>query len=75
LRVPKIKPLEEILRMDKEQLLNYLMESEISVLPTDSVAVVPFPHGTKILFYHKNQDRPYKIRVYLTRIEDVELLK
>jgi hypothetical protein len=75
LRVPKIKPLEEILRMDKEQLLKYLMESETSVLPTDSIAVVPFRHGTKILFYHKNKGRPYKIRVYLTRIEDVELLK
>jgi hypothetical protein len=75
LRIPKIKSLEEILRMNKEQLFEYLKESESSVQATDSIEVVPFEHGTKILYYHKNQNKPYKTRVYLTRIEDAELLK
>ena len=75
MRVPKIKPLGEILRMNKKELFEYLKESEISMRPTDSIEVVPFEHGTKILFYHKNKNKPYKTRVYLTKIENTDLLK
>jgi len=75
LRVPKIKPLDEILKMNKEDLFEYLKESERSMQPTDSIEVVPFEHGTKIKYYHKNQDKPYKTRVYLSKFEDSDLLK
>ena len=75
MRVPKIKPLDEILRMNKKELFEYLKESEISMQPTDSIEVVPFEHGTKILYYHKNKNKPYKTRVYLTKIENTDLLK
>jgi hypothetical protein len=75
LRSPKIKPLEEILKMNREQLLQYLKESEISMQPSDSVKFVPLPNATKVLFFHKDQSKPYKTRVYLSRIEETELLK
>lgn len=71
----KIKPLDELLKMGKKELFDYLKESEIAMMPTDSIVVKPFEHGTKILFYHKGQSRPYKTRVYLSKIDDVDLLK
>lgn len=75
MKISKIKPLDEILKMSKKELLHYLKESEISMQKTDSVEVKPFKHGTKILFYHKNQNKPYKTRVYLTAIDYLENLK
>ena len=75
LRVTKIKPLDELLKMSKEELFQYLKESEISMQSTDSVQIVPFEHGTKILYYHKDQAKPYKTRAYLNKIEDSESLK
>lgn len=61
--------------MSKKELFDYLKESEISMQPTDSIEVVSFEHGTKILYYHKNKNKPYKTRVYLTKIENTDLLK
>ena len=75
MRVTKIKPVDELLKMSKEELFEYLKESEISMHPTDSIEVVPFEHGTKILYYHKDQTKPYKTRAYLNKIEDSEMLK
>jgi hypothetical protein len=75
LRVTKIKPLDELLKMSKEELFQYLKESESSMQSTDSVQIVPFEHGTKILYYHKDQIKPYKTRAYLNKIEDSESLK
>ena len=75
LRGTKIKPLDELLKMSKEELLQYLKESESSMLSTDSVQIVPFEHGTKILYFHKDQMKPYKTRAYLNKIEDSESLK
>ena len=75
MRITKIKPLDELLKMSKEELFEYLKESEISMQPTDSIEVVPFEHGTKILYYHNNQTKPYKTRAYLNKVEDSEMLK
>ncbi|MGI0026531.1 MAG: hypothetical protein ACREAD_01640 [Nitrosopumilaceae archaeon] len=75
MRVTKIKPLDELLKMSKEELFQYLKESESSMQATDSVQIVPFEHGTKILYYHKDQTKPYKTRAYLNKVEDSELLK
>ena len=74
LRGTKIKPLDEILKMSKEELFEYLKESESSMQSTDSIEIVPFEHGTKILFYHKDQTKPYKTRAYLNKVEDSDLL-
>jgi len=60
--------------MSKEELLEYLRESENSMQSTDSIEIVPFEHGTKILYYHKDQAKPYKTRAYLNKIEDSDLL-
>jgi len=60
--------------MSKDELFEYLKEYEESVKPTDSIEVVPFEHGTKILYYHKNEKKPYKTQVYLNRIDDLDLL-
>jgi hypothetical protein len=75
LRVPKIKSMDELVKLNKEELFEYLKEYESSVKPTDSIEVVPFEHGTKIVYYHKNQRKPYKTQVYLSKIEDSDLLK
>lgn len=75
MRSSKIKPLDELLKMSKRELFEYLKESEISMQPTDSVDIKPFEHGTKILFYHKGRTKPYKTRVYLSKIDDVDSLK
>jgi hypothetical protein len=61
--------------MNKEELLEYLKQSEKSMQPSDSIEVVPFEHGTKVLYYHKNQTKPYKTRVYIARVEDNDLMK
>jgi hypothetical protein len=61
--------------MNKEELLEYLKQSEKSMQPSDSIEVVPFEHGTKVLYYHKNQTKPYKTRVYLAKVEDNDLMK
>jgi hypothetical protein len=61
--------------MTKEEMLRYLRESEISLEATDSVRVVPLEYGTKVLYYHENEIKPYKTRVYLTRIDETELLR
>ena len=68
------KSLEDLLKMSKDELFEYLKEYEESVKPTDSIEVVPFEHGTKILYYHKNEKKPYKTQVYLNRIDDLDLL-
>jgi len=69
------KSLEELLKMSKDELFEYLKEYEESVKPTDSIEVVPFKHGTKILYYHRNEKKPYKTQVYLNRIDDLDLLR
>ncbi len=75
MRVPKSKPPDELLKMSKEELFRYLRESEVSARDTDSFKIVPFKNGTKILFYHLNEEKPYKTRVYLNRVDEGELLR
>ncbi|MBI3640168.1 MAG: hypothetical protein HY223_07630 [Thaumarchaeota archaeon] len=75
MRDTKIKPLDELLKMSKEELFQYLKESESSMQSTDSIEIVPFEHGTKIVYYHKDQTKPYKTRAYLNKVEDSDLLK
>jgi hypothetical protein len=75
LKVPKFKSTDELMKMSKEELFQYLAQYESSVRPTDSIEVVPFEHGTKILYYHRNQRKPYKTQVYLNKVEDADLLQ
>ena len=75
MRVPKRKPPDELLKMSKEELFRYLRESEVSARDTDSFKIVPLKNGTKILFYHLNETKAYKTRVYLNRVDEGELLR
>lgn len=74
LKVP-IKPMDEIMKMKKDELFNYLKEYDSLVKPTDSIEVVQFEHGVKIFYYHRNQKKPYKTQVYLNKIDDMDSLK
>jgi hypothetical protein len=67
--------MDELLKMNKEELFDYLKEYDSLVKPTDSIDVVPFEHGVKVIFYHKNQKKPYRTKVYLNKIEDMNSLK
>ena len=75
LRVPKRKSPKELLAMSKEELYHYLRESEVSARDTDTFEIVAVKNGTKILYYHMNQTKPYKTRVYLNKLDENELLK
>ena len=74
LKVP-IKSMDEIMKMRKDELFNYLKEYDGLVKSTDSIEVVQFEHGTKILYYHRNQKKPYKTQVYLKKIDNMDSLK
>lgn len=75
MRAPKRKSIDEILRMSKNELLEYLRESELSMSESDSIKITHFKHGTKILYFHKDENKPYKTRVYLNKFDESELLK
>lgn len=66
------KRISEILGMSKRELYEYL-RSDNSLQPTDSLQIMPFEHGVKVLYYHKNGEKPYKTRVYLNNGENPDL--
>ncbi len=68
------KSIREILKMPERELSEYLRETDNTLGPTDSTRIVPFEHGIKVLFFHKNQEKPFKTRVYLD-IENPDVLK
>lgn len=68
------KSIREILKMSERELSEYLRETDNTLGPTDSTRIVPFEHGIKVLFFHKNQEKPFKTRVYLD-IENPDVLK
>ncbi|MGI0074095.1 MAG: hypothetical protein ACREA3_09825 [Nitrosotalea sp.] len=68
------KPIREILKMSERELSEYLRETDNTLGPTDSAKIIPFEHGIKVLFFHKNKEKPFKTRVYLD-IENPDVLK
>jgi len=63
------------MKMKKDEFFNYLKEYDSLVKPTDSIEVVPFEHGIKVLYYHRNQKKPYKTQVYLNKMDNMNSLK
>jgi len=59
------KKIVEILRMSERELLEYLKETDSSILVTDSIQIMTFEHGVKAIYYHKDSPKPYKTRVFL----------
>lgn len=74
LKIPSIEKI-ELLRSNKEQLFEYLRNYDTSLRSTDTIDVVNFEYGIKILYYHYEGRKPYKTRVYLNKMGDTELLR
>ncbi len=68
------KSIHEILKMSERELLWYLRETDDILGSTDSTKVIYFEHGIKVHYFHKNQENPFKTRVYLD-IENPDVLK
>jgi len=65
----------EQLLSNKEELFEYLRNFDGSLRSTDTIQVVRFEYGIRILYYHTEGSKPYKTRVYLNKIEDTDLLR
>jgi hypothetical protein len=66
--------IEHLLRTNKDELFEYLRDFDSSLRLTDTIEVIHFEYGIKILYYHKEGSKPYKTRVYLNKMEDTDLL-
>jgi hypothetical protein len=69
LKIPPIKTIEQ-LRKNKDELFEYLRDHDNSLRSTDSIEILDFEYGVKILYYHKEGGKPYKTRVYLNKMGD-----
>jgi hypothetical protein len=70
----KRKTISEIMKMSKEELYQHFRQEDESIQSTDRIDMKPFEHGIKILYFHKDSEKPYKTRVYLNP-EESESLK
>ena len=74
LKIPPIKTIEQ-LRKNKDELIEYLRDYDSSLKSTDSIDILDFEYGVKILYYHKEGSKPYKTRIYLNKMGDNKLLR
>ena len=74
LKIPPIITIEQ-LRKNKEELIEYLRDYDSSLKSTDSIEILDFEYGVKILYYHKEGSKPYKTRIYLNKMGDNKLLR
>ena len=72
LKIPPLKTIEQ-LRKNKDELFEYLLDYDSSLKSTDSIEILDFEYGVKILYYHKEGSKPYKTRVYLNKMGDTTL--
>ncbi|HVZ62726.1 MAG TPA: hypothetical protein VG896_03530 [Candidatus Nitrosotalea sp.] len=70
----KRKTINEIMKMNKEELYQHFRQEDESIQSTDIIDMKPFEHGIKIFYFHKDSEKPYKTRVYLNP-EESESLK
>ncbi|MFZ0184485.1 MAG: hypothetical protein WBV92_01200 [Nitrosotalea sp.] len=68
------KRISEILKMDEEELYQYLRQEDSSIQLSDKIEIKPFEHGIKIFYFHKDSEKPFKTRVFLNP-EESESLK
>ena len=66
---------EHLLRTNKDELFEYLRDFYSALRSTDTIEVIHFEYGIKILYYHKEGSKPYKTTVYLNKMEDTDLLR
>jgi hypothetical protein len=67
LKIPPIKTIEQ-LRKNKDELMEYLRDYDSSLKSTDSIEILDFEYGVKILYYHNEGSKPYKTRIYLNKM-------
>ncbi len=67
---PARKKIEEILKMSQRELVEYLRETDNILQPTDFIQILPFEHGIKVTYNHKDSTKPFKTRVYLKNTEN-----
>ena len=67
------KRINEIMKMSKEELYQYLRQEDSAIQSTDKIEIKPFEHGIKIFYFHKDSEKPYKTRVYLNPDESESL--
>jgi hypothetical protein len=73
MKIPNIKMI-QLLRRNKEELFEYLREFDTSLRSTDTIEVLDFEYGIKVLYYHNEGSKPYRNRVYINKME-VTLLR
>lgn len=61
--------------MSQKEILEYIRETDSTLQSTDSVQIIPFEHGIKALYYHKDSSKPFKTRVFLKNVESSDVLK
>jgi hypothetical protein len=74
LKIPSIRTIEQF-RKNKDELFEYLLGYDSSLKSTDSIEILDFEYGVKILYYHKDGNQPYKTKVYLNKMGDTKLLR
>ncbi len=67
------KRIEEIMKMSKEELYQYLRREDNTIQESDKIEMKPFEHGIKIFYFHKDSEKPFKTRVYLNQDESESL--
>jgi hypothetical protein len=67
------KRINEVLKMSKEELYQYLRQEDSTIQSTDKIEMKPFEHGLKIFYFHKDSEKPYKTRVFLNPDESESL--
>jgi hypothetical protein len=71
----KLRSTDELLNMSTDELIEYMKDYDSVVKANDSIKIVHFDHGVKILYYHRNESKPYKVQVYLNKSVDIDSLK
>lgn len=67
---PDRKKTDEILSMSQKELLHHLRETDSTLQSSDLVHIIPFEHGVKAMYYHKDSTKPFKTRVFLRNIDN-----
>lgn len=66
----RIRSSDELINMSRDELMEYLRDYDGIVKQNDRIEVIHLKHGIKVLYYHKNENRPYKIQVYMKKARD-----
>ena len=75
MKIPDIKTIELLLATNRDELFGYLKDFDSLLRSTDSIEIIHFDYGIKMLYCHNGVEKPYKTRVYLNKMEDTDLLR